>query len=280
MDPGHRGLRPPGQGHHQLAPAPGAFQDLDGARERLAIIGVGGQALFPQAERAIDLAARASQIRGLTQKSTTRAGRRFDGGLAFENIEPLAGVGLALKQGTELAQCHQYLVRLGRAARQDLSAELDGGFGAVLARFLDVGGFEPQSDLQLRILGGLGGGDQAAHVGRRRRGHLGEELQTGARRGLFGLKGNQLDQLLTRRRQIALALEHVRGLVDQGAGFLRTGEGQGHAEGGNHAIQAALLQVARAQQIERATTVRAGRAGVGEDALGQRARHGVVGEGG
>ena len=47
LEPRHLGLGPPGQGRHQLRPAAGALENLDGARQRLAIVLVRGQALVP-----------------------------------------------------------------------------------------------------------------------------------------------------------------------------------------------------------------------------------------
>ena len=185
-------------------------------------------------------------------------------------------MGFALKQRAQLAQDQEHLVGAGRSTGQGLAVQPHRRLGPVAALLLDVGGFQPQCHLQLRILGGLGRGAEAAHVGRRGRRHLGEKLQAGARRGLLGLDGDELDELLAGRRQIALALEHVRGFVDQRPGFVRAGEGQGHAQGRHHAIQPALLYVASAHEVERAVAFLARRLLVGEHALRQGAGHGVV----
>ncbi len=278
LDPRHLGARPLGQGLDQLLPPLGAIENLDGPGQRLAIAGIGGKPLPPQAERAIELAARAGQFGGLTQEPAAHAGGGFQLGLAFEDVEALVRVGS--EQGTELAQGQEYLFGLRGTAGQGLVEKRDGllGAGSSFAPLLDLGGLQPQRDLQLGVLGGLGRDQKSAHVGRRRRGQLGQELEPRPRRGLLGLERDQLDQPFARRREIALALEQVGGFVDQGPRLVGRREGQGHAQGRHHAVQPAHLPVSRAQDGEGAPAYGPVQARVRQNALGQGARNPIVGE--
>ena len=169
---------------------------------------------------------RARQIRSLTQKAAAHAGRRFQPGLAFEKVEPLIGVWG--KQGGQPAQCSQYLLRLCGITRQGFAVKRDSRLGAPIATFFDLGGLQPQRNLQGWVLGGPGSGEKPAHVSLRRMGHLGQKLETSSRGRLFGLERHQLNELLACRHEIALAFEYVDGLVDQSVHLFWSRKSHGH----------------------------------------------------
>ena len=135
LDPRHIGVRPPSQGHDQVGPALGRFEDFDGARQGFAIVGVGRQALFPQAERAIDLAARVGQFRRFAQKPAAHARGRFQAGLAFEHVQSFVGAAQIGEQGGQLAHGREHLFGLGGVAGQGLAIESDGGGGSARCAF-------------------------------------------------------------------------------------------------------------------------------------------------
>jgi len=189
-------------------------------------------------------------------------------------------VGLVIEKGAQLAQGQEDLFGACGLAAESLAIELDRLRAAALAHFFELRRLEPQGHLQLRLARRLGGPEQALHVRRRRRGDLREVLEARAGRGLLGLDGDQLDELLARRRQVPLALEHVRGLVDERPRFSGAGEGEGDPQRGDHAVEAILLHVARAHDGEGALACLVRRPLVGEHPLRQGAGDGVVGEGG